>query len=382
MVARIYNCRGHFSDVAWFAMKVWLDEDGENERTVATRLNVSPSTVHRQRAFNTPPSTREGRVRPADKDVKVRRRLVKRLAGMVVKKTGYRGVSERAKPMTFTKARFDSAKAIAAEVNVRTKTAVSATTVRRDLHANGMVSYVVRKGPQTKEGDGAARHLFCKKVVGATAPQIIFTDEKMANTNFHGLRRRWCMQGSHPQPMGCGGRFAAAVHVWGAVGVGYRKLVVLPKGGINGALYRKLCLAPTLKALRARGTPFLWQQDNARPHTANETWMEKNKVPQLQPSWPPRSPDLSPIETIWAIVQRRVDAHTCSSHAELEAAWVKVFNELDQSIIDNTVLSFMRRVRNCAKHNGSVAYLPGRTVAQKKADAAKASAPKIGQKKR
>jgi hypothetical protein len=313
-------------------------------------------------------------------EVKVRRKLVKRLAALETEKIGFRGKSDRAKPLTFNKARFDSAKAIAGEVFRRTKTAVSASTIRSDLHADGMVSYVVRKGPQTKEGDEEARHAFCKKVDLSKASHIIFTDEKMANTNFHGLRRRWCKKGCHPRPMGCGGRFAASIHVWGAVGVGYRKLVLLPAGGINGDKYRKLCLIPAIAQLRARPHPFLWQQDNARPHVANEDWLESKKVPLLKPRWPPRSPDLSPIETIWSIVQRKVDAHSCSSHAELQAAWIKEFNGLDQAIIDSTVLSFARRLRNCAKNRGSVAYLPGRTIAQKKADAAKAPAANKGKK--
>jgi hypothetical protein len=125
----------------------------------------------------------------------------------------------------------------------------------------------------------------------------------------------------------------------------------------------------------------LWQQDNARPHVADEDWLASKNVPLLTPSWPPRSPDLSPIETIWSIVQRKVDRHSCSSHAELQAAWIKEFTDLDQSIIDSTVLSFARRVRNCAKHGGSVAYLAGRTKAQKQADAAKAAAANKGKKK-
>ena len=39
--------------------------------------------------------------------------------------------------------------------------------------------------------------------------------------------------------------------------------------------------------------------------------------------WPPHSPDLSPIENVWGIVQREVDAMGCKGFNEFELAVVQ-----------------------------------------------------------
>ena len=54
------------------------------------------------------------------------------------------------------------------------------------------------------------------------------------------------------------------------------------------------------------GTPYLFQQDNARPHSGRVTtaWLRRHKVSVLD--WPACSLDLSPIESVWRIMTRRI----------------------------------------------------------------------------
>jgi transposase len=51
---------------------------------------------------------------------------------------------------------------------------------------------------------------------------------------------------------------------------------------------------------------MLFQQDNARPHKAKVClkWFEDHGIKLVE--WPANSPDLSPIENIWAELKRRL----------------------------------------------------------------------------
>ena len=106
-------------------------------------------------------------------------------------------------------------------------------------------------------------------------------------------------------------RWSASVHVWGAIGVGFRLLVILD-GMVNSEDYvdtlKRFLLNPDLTDFVA--TNRVLMQDGARPHTANNTmaFLETNNVEVLP--WAPYSPDWNCIENVWSIVKRRIVA-TC-----------------------------------------------------------------------
>ncbi len=59
----------------------------------------------------------------------------------------------------------------------------------------------------------------------------------------------------------------------------------------------------------------VFQQDNAKPHTAAVTtaWLRSRRVQVL--NWPACSPDLSSIENIWSIIKRKMSKTTTNSSA-------------------------------------------------------------------
>ncbi len=59
--------------------------------------------------------------------------------------------------------------------------------------------------------------------------------------------------------------------------------------------------------------PCVFQQDNAKPHTAAITtaWLRSRRVWVL--NWPACNPDLSPVENIWCIIEQKNTSKTTTN---------------------------------------------------------------------
>ncbi|GFX95613.1 transposable element Tcb2 transposase [Trichonephila clavipes] len=89
----------------------------------------------------------------------------------------------------------------------------------------------------------------------------------------------------------------AGVMVWGAIAYNTRSPLVLFPGTMTAQWYVHDILQPHVLLLMQRLPGAIFQQDNARPHTARMSQDCLSIVTTL--SWPAISPDLSPIEHIW-----------------------------------------------------------------------------------
>jgi hypothetical protein len=100
----------------------------------------------------------------------------------------------------------------------------------------------------------------------------------------------------------------------------------------------------------------IYQQDNAPCHKAASVtaFLENEGVIVL--TWPPYSPDLSPIENLWAIVKAKVHSSTYNSKDELVAAVLQVWHhDEDVKKACKTLIEGMpRRIQACIAAKGGV----------------------------
>ena len=88
------------------------------------------------------------------------------------------------------------------------------------------------------------------------------------------------------------------------------------------------------------------QFDNDTKHKCKLAmeFIKKKKIKTL--NWPLYSPDLLPIENIWGIMSNVMKQKDIKNQLELMDEVEKVWNEVDQEKIDNTIDSMPSRIRD------------------------------------
>jgi DDE superfamily endonuclease len=110
---------------------------------------------------------------------------------------------------------------------------------------------------------------------------------------------------------------------------------------------------------RAKGcTKWIFQQDNDPTHRiAMATIQAWNKAHpgcevSLLPAWPGNSPDLSPIENLWAWAQAKVDAAGCKSFEEFKNCVESTLETVPPKMLLALVNSMTTRLKMCIKNGG------------------------------
>lgn len=96
---------------------------------------------------------------------------------------------------------------------------------------------------------------------------------------------------------------------------------------------------------------YLFMEDNAPPHAAAKS-ITSQFVRHLQ-GWPARSPDLNPIEMVWARIKNIIRGQEFNNADELFAAVKAAWDSLTESDILELVTSFNARLEVVITHKGS-----------------------------
>ena len=100
----------------------------------------------------------------------------------------------------------------------------------------------------------------------------------------------------------------------------------------------------------------IFQQDGAPAHTSkrSQEWL-KNNMPGFwtKEVWPPNSPDLNPIENLWAILQTKLDAmERVTNQKVLEKQLVLAWKEVLPEILEKVIAGMSGRISKCLKLHG------------------------------
>ena len=308
---------------------VALIDEGLSSRGAAAQLGVGHATVDRVRAQARPHLQKSRGGRPAKLTPTDKRWLVR----------------------TVTSGEADTAPQLARQLRDITNVECNPQTVRRALKEAGLSGVVKKKRPRLKPDHIAKRRQFARRYRDWTKEdwkRVVWSDEtKINRVGPDGQMWAWKRRGepltarlvSPTVKYGGGG-----VMVWGcmsAQGVGHACRI---DGGLDAELYTHVLSDELLGTLSYHGLEkdeIIFQQDNAPAHTAKITseWFASHEIEVLP--WPPQSPDLNPIEHLWAHLKRKLAAYSTepdSMHelwGRVEAEWEKIPAQVCVNLIES-----------------------------------------------
>lgn len=244
---------------------------------------------------------------------------------------------------------------------------ISRFTVSRRLKDQGLSVHACRRVPMLSKANIKKRKIWVKKHLNeplAYWDNVIWSDESRFCLVNDGKQKCLRRKGEAYRS-DCTTRtvkFPDGVMVWGCFsrnGVGH--LYRMPeKTTIDSAVYQKILadyLIPSIDELHPDKN-YIFMQDGAKCHTSKSTiaWLKENRI-NFMPDWPPQSPDLNPIENIWAYINAKLRDHHFTNKEQLWQRLKIIWNEIPQGLIDKLITSVPSRLSAVVKSKGgSIPY--------------------------
>jgi len=145
--------------------------------------------------------------------------------------------------------------------------------------------------------------------------------------------------------------------IWGcmtAFGLGYMCQI---KGNMDQDLYISILkdyLLSTIKWYKLKSKDIIFQQDNDPKHNAGrvQEWLEKKPFETM--IWPAQSPDINPMEHLWAIIKRQLNEYERPPNGMIQL-WERIetiWNSIDKDICLKLIESMPRRIEAILKAKG------------------------------
>jgi len=103
---------------------------------------------------------------------------------------------------------------------------------------------------------------------------------------------------------------------------------------------------------RLIGNQFIYQDDNAPQHRAQDVINLKDELGVKSLKWPPQSPDLNPIENLWGHMKRQLKRRNPNSREDLAEYIRDEWEKIPKSHCTNLIHSLSKRMRDVIEAKG------------------------------
>jgi DNA-binding MarR family transcriptional regulator len=239
---------------------------------------------------------------------------------------------------------------------------ISERTLRRHLVSTGFKARRPRKKPLLTPAMVRKRVNWAKKYRNWSVidwDKVVFSDEStfcILDDRAQFVRRRpgeeldsSCIVSTVKHP--------TFVMIWSCIsskGVGRLYIV---EGTMRQDQYKKVLqtrLIPQLKEWFGNSKDFTFMHDRAPCHMAKsiKAFLSASRIPVLD--WPGNSPDMNPIENLWAIVKKRMSRIRVTNRNDLICRLIEVWHKDPEvaQVAKNCISSMPRRIQNLLELKG------------------------------
>jgi hypothetical protein len=193
--------------------------------------------------------------------------------------------------------------------------------------------------------------------------KLSFSDECGPTSDKYRNLMEWAMCPDDVTPLEMEQFAAGSVMVLGFIGHNYKKLLRIPKSTVvdrHGTQRTRTCVDTAmyqslLDQVKGDLRKFdYFMQDGAGAHDKlkRSGYFKKNKINVLP--WCARSPDLNPIETMWALVAQQMRHRALYGDDEVWAAFKEAWDAVPMATVNALVAEFVPRCEACVVRGGEV----------------------------
>lgn len=243
--------------------------------------------------------------------------------------------------------------------NIAKQVGLSQRSVLRAKEMAGLKFYLGVPKPALNSSHKRARVLFAREHADEDWTKVAFLDEKIFFVGGSASHRHTGVYAYSRAEVDSVPHWAHApkVNVVAAIMTDGRTRLYIFEGIMTAAVFADILESALLPDMLEHfdGQEFALAMDNDPKHRSGQVRNRLVHVAGDQMSimpWPSRSPDLNPIENVWALLQAAINKRPTSSLAQLKARLRAEWRKLSQEAINNCVNSMPSRLQAVISSRG------------------------------
>lgn len=229
---------------------------------------------------------------------------------------------------------------------------VCKATITNVLKRNDLRFRISRKKPLISMRNRQARLKFARKYIEFDTSfwrKVLFTDEsRFASQNDRGHSYVICYSNEALSTVCLNATWKSRITMtaWGSMGYNGVGTLVQIIGNMDAELFLSVLDIGLQESVAKNNLPSNWilQQDNDPKHTSSlaRDYYARHHLKLLK--WPSQSPDLNPIEHLWADIKRRLRGKRFSSKKDFEEKVTETWYQTDVELVKKLIDSMPRRL--------------------------------------